>query len=121
MGTLSYQSLLKSPIARHSSDESGKTPATKNVRFCWIPAQTLTDVIGRSVAKHIIKCFFLEDVLRRFSDDDSQFYFVIWDVLRNWLGSFGNVYGCVWADDSGRRLVEEGRGAEKKSGIRASP
>ncbi len=75
MGILSYQSLLKSPIAKHSSDESGKTPASefpiKNVRFCLIRVQTLTHVIGRSVAKHIVKCLFLGDVLRCFTDDDS--------------------------------------------------
>ena len=76
--------------------------------------RTLTHVIGRSVAKHIVKCFFLRDVLRCFPDDDSQLYFVIWDVLRDWLGGFGDVYGCIWANDSRRRLVEESRGAEKK-------
>jgi hypothetical protein len=37
------------------------------------------------------------------------------------LGSFGNVYGCIWANDSRRWLVEENRGAEKKWGIRTSP
>ena len=83
--------------------------------------RTLAHVIGRSVAKHIVKCFFLGDVLRCFPDDDSQLYFVIWDVLRDWLGGFGNVYGRIWANDSRRRLAEESWGAGKKLGIRTSP
>jgi hypothetical protein len=76
MGILSYQSLLKSPIAKHSSDESGMTPASEfpSRTSDFVESrcvQTLTHVIGRSVAKYILKCFFLGDVLRCFSDDDS--------------------------------------------------
>ena len=68
--------------------------------FVVSPRKFLTHVIGRSVAKHIVKCFFLADVLSCFPDDDSQLYFVIWDVLRDWLGGFGDVYGCIGANDS---------------------
>jgi hypothetical protein len=66
----------------------------------------LTHVIGRGVAQHVVKCFFLGDILRRLSDDDCQLHFVIWNVLRNWLSSDGNVYGRIWANDGRRRLIE---------------
>ena len=73
----------------------------------------LTHIVSRSVAEYIVKGFFLGNVLRCFSDDNGQLYFVIRDMFRDRLGSAGNDYGRTWADDGRRWLIEQYRGAAK--------
>jgi hypothetical protein len=65
-----------------------------------------THIIGRSVAEHIVECLFLRNVFRSLADDNGQLYFVIGDVFRDWLRGAGDVYGCIWANNSRRRLIE---------------
>lgn len=65
-----------------------------------------THIIGRSVAEHIVECFFLRNVLRGLANDNGQLYFVIRDVFRDWLRGPGDVYRGIWTNNSRRRLIE---------------
>ena len=76
-------------------------------------SDSVTHIISRSVTEYIVKCFFLGNVFRCFSDDNGQLYFVIRDVFRDRLGSAGNDYGRTWADDGRWWLIEQYRGAAK--------